>query len=129
MILAEDVLRGKQCPDGYEKDLDNLIKRANKLEWAWGKKFVITSGLRDLKDQYRIYAAKGITDKSKIPLKSKHFYCQALDIEDSDGELYKWILGQEKLLAEIGLWVELKTDGWVHIQIKPPGSNKRYFLP
>lgn len=128
-VKQEDILKGKACPKGYEEDLQKLIKRLNRLEEEWEEDFVITSGLRSIADQIRIYAKKGITDKSKIPFKSKHFYCQAADIEDKDGSLYEWLLKNERLLENIGLWMELNTKGWVHLQTKPPGSNRRYFLP
>jgi len=43
----------------------------------------------------------------------------------------KWILENVKLLEKACLWVENpeKTIGWVHLQIFPPGSGRRFFDP
>lgn len=112
-----------------EADLDKLLKRVNKLMLLWGAWFVITSGFRSLAHHIAIYHKKGITDPKKIPMKSKHLFCQAVDIEDKDGRFYKWVQQNEKFLEDIGLWYELGTKGWVHLQILPPASGRRGFLP
>ena len=112
-----------------EADLEKLLKRINKLQDLYGKQFVVTSGFRSLAHHIQIYNKKGITDPKKIPLKSRHLYCQAVDIEDKDGRLYKWSKQNDKYLEDIGLWCEEGTKGWMHYQIEKPASGKRWFLP
>ncbi len=129
-LTREDILKGQTCPASYEKDLEKLLKRVNKLQERYGKlQFLVTSGLRSLTYHIGIYQKKGITDPKKIPMKSKHLFCQAVDIEDKDGKLYAWVQKNEIVLEEIGLYYELGTVGWVHFQIIPPSSGKTGFWP
>jgi len=132
-LTREDILTEggvlKACPPGYEKNLEKLLKRINKVQERYGKlQFVSTSGLRSLLYHIRIYNKKGITDPKKIPMKSKHLFCQAVDIQDKDGKLYAWVQKNEIILEEMGLYYELGTKGWVHFQTVPPGSGKTGFL-
>jgi hypothetical protein len=77
----------------------------------------------------RIYAAKGITDKAKIPMKSLHLRGAAVDIADPSGKLMLWCKSNVDILEQVGLWCEEGTKGWVHFQSQPPRSGKRFFLP
>ena len=78
----------------------------------------------------RIYKEKGITDKNKIPMKSKHLTCQAVDIADAKFFLTNWCKENEEVLKEIGLWCEDDvTVKRLHLQIVPPTSGKRWFKP
>lgn len=131
MITRENLLNGKECPPELEDNLSDFLKKINLLEQACGMKFKFTSFLRDKKDQIRIYEEKGITDESKIPMSSKHFFCQAVDIFDPKGELKKWILSNIKKVEEIGFWMEdfSSTKTWVHVQSIPPKSGNRFFIP
>lgn len=128
-ITSGDILRGSECPKDYKENLEKLVKRTNKLQELWGKQFIVTSGFRSLLYHLGIYRKKGITDPKKIPMKSRHLFCQAVDIEDKDGRLYKWVQQNEKALEDIGLWYEMGTRGWVHLQIVAPTSGKRGFMP
>jgi uncharacterized protein YcbK (DUF882 family) len=108
-----------------------LHEKINKIRALWGKPMVVTSGVRDIEDHKRIYREKGITDEAKIPMKSKHLFGQACDISDPKQELQKWCLENVDKLEEIGLWCEdfKATKNWVHFQIIPPKSGKRFFKP
>jgi hypothetical protein len=77
-----------------------------------------------MEDHKRIYRNKGITDESKIPMKSKHLFGQAADISDSDGLFNNWCKENEKLLLSIGVWLEHRQGGWQHIQSVPFRSYK-----
>lgn len=134
MLSMDELLQGKDLaslPEGHQENLAVLLDRINKIRSAYGIPMTVTSGYRSMADHLRIYAAKGITDPAKIPMKSKHLYGQAVDIADSDGALKKWVLANLKLLEDIGLWCEdfSTTTTWVHFQIVPPGSGKRIFMP
>lgn len=62
---------------------------------------------------------------------SKHTICAAVDLEDHDGKLGEWCIENLGELADIGLWMEHKgsTPTWVHVQIYPPKSGNRVFIP
>jgi len=60
--------------------------------------------------------------------KSKHLTGQAVDIAD-DGKLKAWLVARPEILEQAELWCEEGTHGWVHFQIVPPKSGRRWFLP
>ncbi len=61
----------------------NLKRLALALEqvrsWLGDRSMTVTSGFRSMADHLRIYAAKGITDKRKIPMGSFHLKGLAAD--------------------------------------------------
>jgi hypothetical protein len=137
-LILQDVLddnvdeKGKPLPvaDDHKANLEKLLKKVNKVQERYGKlQFIVTSGLRSLRYHLLIYRKKGITDPKKIPMKSKHLFGHAVDIEDKDGKFYAWVQKNEAFLQELGLHYELGTKGWVHLQSVPPGSGKIGFWP
>lgn len=117
-------------------NLMTLLERINKVRSKYGKAMNVTSGLRTKEDHIRIYkeiaARKGVKfDESKVPMGSQHLKGGAVDISDPKRELQKWCLANEKFLEEVGLWCEdfSATPNWVHFQIFPPKSGKRFFKP
>lgn len=114
-------------PHGYPVDsetqdnLNTLLERVNHIRTAWAKPMTVTSGLRSAEDQQRI--------NPSAP-KSKHLTGQAVDISDPHLELTAWLKGDgAKLCEQIGLWMEEGNSNWVHFQIVPPKSGRRWFLP
>lgn len=120
------IVRKELNPHGYPEtqevaaNLDTLLDRINKIRSAWGKPMTVTSGLRNQVDQDRI--------NPSAP-KSKHLIGAAADILDIKGDLYHWLKGDSSILEQVQLWCEEGTNGWVHFQILPPKSEKRWFLP
>ena len=114
-----------------QDNLNVLLTKINIIRTSWGKPMKVTSGLRTMKHHLEIYAAKGITDKSKIPMKSNHLYGRAVDISDPGRVLQKWCKANEPLLVSTGLWMEdfSKTPTWCHFQTVPPVSGNRWFMP
>jgi len=112
-------------------NLTELQIKVNKVREAYGKPLTVTSGLRTMEDHLRIYKDKGITDQSKIPMKSKHLSGEAVDFSDPKQELQAWCLANVAKLEEIGLWCEdfSATKNWVHFQSVPPKSGNRFFKP
>lgn len=119
----------------HQHNIEELLKCVNKLRKEYGKPLMVTSGYRSMQEHLVIYSKKGITDKSKIPMKSKHLYGFAVDFADPDGTLYAWAQEMDKngKLAEWGIWCESGTFGWLHCQCVPYGSysegKSRFFLP
>lgn len=124
MITREEILKGNECPPELEENLKLLLERMNNVRAHYGKPMQITSGLRTKEDHLRIYKQKGITDKSKIPMKSKHLFCLACDVYDPSGELNEWCTSNEDLLRDIGIWLETRQGNWQHFQVWPFGSYK-----
>ena len=63
---------------------------------------------------------------------SKHLKALAIDVRDTvDRGLARWCLRNMAELQRIGLWMEDPrwTPTWVHLQIVPPGSAKRVYIP
>lgn len=107
-----------------DKNLAILLDRLNRIRVAWGKPMTITSGLRSSAQQEALIRA----GKSNAP-RSKHLVGAAADVADDDGSFYDWCRGNEALLEEVGLWCETRQGGWQHMQIFPPASGKRWFIP
>ena len=114
-----------------QENIGELLKRINMIRSAYGQPMIVTSGYRTLEQHLAIYAKKGITDKSKIPMKSKHLYGQAVDISDPGLFVQNWVKENEDYIKKVGLWMEDfgSTPNWVHFQIVPPASKKLYFIP
>lgn len=117
-----------QTPE-IQANLAVLLNRVNEIRTLWNKPMVVTSGLRTMADHLRIYKEKGITDTSKIPMKSHHLYGEAVDISDPVLELTAWLKKTGSILENAKLWCEEGNKNWVHFQIVPPKSGVRWFLP
>ena len=120
----------KDLPQEHQDNLYILLERVNNVRSLWGKSMTVTSGYRSMEEHLAIYAKKGITDKTKIPTKSKHLFGQAVDIFDPDLSLTKWLKeNNSQRLIDIKFWCEEGNKNWVHFQISPPNSGNRWFLP
>lgn len=123
--------KGFKLTEEQEKNILVLHEKINKIRTLYGKSMIVTSGVRSMEDHKRIYKEKGITDESKIPMKSKHLFGQAVDISDPKQELQAWCKANIDKLKEIGVWMEdfSATKNWVHFQIVPPKSGLLFFKP
>lgn len=129
MISFTELLNGNKfnvLPKDHQRNLETLLYRMNKIRMEYSQPMTVTSGYRSLEDHLRIYKNKGITDQSKIPMKSKHLSGQAVDISDPNGHLQEWCKANQTLIRQVGLWMEdfSFTKTWVHFQCVPYGSFK-----
>lgn len=137
MISLKEIIKDTQfdsLPKATQDNLMTLLERVNKVRDAWAHSMIVTSGLRTMKEHLAIYAAKGITDQSKIPMKSMHLMGAAVDVADPSRDLQAWCKSHEDLLGTFGLWCEdfnytSSPSAWVHFQCLPPKSGKRFFIP
>lgn len=137
MIRLQEIISDadwKNIPEEHSANIGKLLVKVNQFRNAYGKPLRVTSGYRSMEKHLAIYAAKGITDQSKIPMKSRHLSGLAVDlvpIEDDIKHLQDWVLDNVKLMGEIGLWFESfdYTPTWVHCQIVSPKSGNRFFVP
>lgn len=123
MITMDEILKGKKLEDQTDEikeNLEVLLEKINRVRLAYEKPLTVTSGLRSDADQARI--------NPKAP-KSNHLKGAAIDILDPFADLYHWAKANESLLVEIGLWMEERRGGWLHFQIFPPKSQRRWFNP
>lgn len=122
--------KGFTLDEIQSKNIETLLHRINQVRILFAKPMLITSGVRTIEDHLRIYAEKGITDKSKVPMGSMHLIGAACDVLDLKGELMDWCRKNEKQLEIIGLWIEDDPSvPRVHFQIFPPKSGSRFFKP
>ena len=131
-----ELLSGNILTDLPQEHQDNLTKLQviiNKVRILWGKPMTITSGYRSVEQHLKIYSDKGITDKNKIPMKSKHLIGAACDIADEGLVLTAWLKANPQIMEDCNIFCEAWNSNWSHIQFLPFGSYKpgqtRWFNP
>lgn len=138
MVSLKELLKGKDfstLPKEHQDNLMILLEKINKVRTAYNKPMSVTSGYRSKEDHIRIYKELAVKrrvefDETKIPWGSQHLKGAAVDISDPDGKLFEWTKQNEKLMEQIGLWMEVKDDqARVHYQIYAPKSGSRFFKP
>lgn len=62
---------------------------------------------------------------------SLHMTGLAVDLYDPEQELDKFAMRNQQVLKDLGLWLEHPnyTPNWCHVQLKPPRSGNRVFIP
>jgi uncharacterized protein YcbK (DUF882 family) len=133
MVTIKEMIKDipiSDIPMKHQQDIQELLKRVNILRSEYGKPFIVTSGYRTLQDHIRIYNNKGIFDRNKIPMGSQHLRGASIDIADPDLSLTKWLKENDsKRLVDVKLYAEEGNSNWVHLQLYPPKSGNRWFLP
>jgi uncharacterized protein YcbK (DUF882 family) len=133
MVTIKEMIKDipiSDIPMKHQQDIQELLKRVNILRSEYGKPFIVTSGYRTRNSHIRIYNNKGIMDLNKIPMGSQHLRGSAIDIADPDLSLTKWLKeNNSKRLVDLKLYAEEGNSNWVHLQLYPPKSGNRWFLP
>lgn len=82
----------------------------------------VTSGLRTKEEQMRI---------NPMAPNSCHTYGLAVDLEDTHGSIFNWLIEHPDFMNKYDIYLEDRTycRNWVHIQISPPKSRNRVFRP
>ena len=121
-FMGRDQSHAHELTDALRANAMLTIERANLLLRRAALAGVVSSGWRP----HAINAA--IPNASP---RSKHLSCQAIDLDDPDDALDAWCFCNLPVLAAIGLWLEHPdaTPGWCHLQVVPPGSGRRVFMP
>lgn len=128
MISKDEILMGrdKQYPKDYTQEIsdniDNLLKIINQIRTAYNKPMIVASGWRPPSIN---------EDTANAAKSSNHLKGLAVDIKDTDGKLWAWVLINLDLMKRLGVYMEDKrwTPTWVHFQIVPPKSKKRIYVP
>jgi Peptidase M15 len=124
-IDAKKVLKNRILPENLTtfqlSNLNQLIERVNALLADYPHSVEVSSG-------YRSAALNASLPNSGA--KSWHLQCAAVDLADKPG-LLQYILERLQECADIGLWLEdpRHTPTWIHLQIYPPSSGRRVFVP
>jgi len=128
MLAKSELLMGRdtQYPTDYTQEisdnLDKLLIPMNQIRTIWAKPMIVNSGWRP----------PSINAETPGAAKaSKHMIGLAVDISDTDGSLWSWVLQNLDLMQQLGIYFEDKrwTPDWVHFQLGAPGSGKRIFVP
>lgn len=107
-----------------QQNLATLEQRVNALlaDIAYAGPVRVTSGYRPVALNATIANAGA---------NSWHTKCAAVDLADADGKLWAALIANVEVCKKHKIWLEDKrwTPTWVHLQIYPPKSGKRIFVP
>jgi len=108
--------------ESQDANVSKLLAKMNVIRAEYGMPLRVTSGFRTREDEMRIDPAHP---------NSAHTRGEAVDILDTDGRFWNWCVDHLELLAELGVYLESRayTPTHVHLQICPPASGHRIFLP
>lgn len=145
MIIPTDYYMGRdaahpaELTDAIRNNVAELLGRVNLLlAWAY------RDGVRPALDRVTgTHVASGwrpaaINDATANAAKaSRHLTGEAIDLRDNGTrDLARWCLKHQDDLVEIGFWMEDPQwthippgQPWVHLQIVPPGSRRRVYVP
>lgn len=119
--------------------LDRLFWVTNVLRIAYSAPLIVTSPIRSREDHQRIYEEKNKRRREEglepisIPWDSMHLRGAAVDFYDPVQRLQRFLLSEKglELSERLDLYFEefSYTPNWVHVQILPPKSLRRFFIP
>ena len=114
--ISEAELSPNQASNAAE-----LIRRVNAFLAGYAKPVIVNSG-------YRSPEINAST--SNASAKSWHLQCAAVDLAD-DGSLRDYCIKNLEAASRLGIWFEdwRWTPTWTHMQIYPPTSGRRIFVP
>jgi hypothetical protein len=120
-LKLSEFTKGRPTTPEIDANIANTISKVDAFFMYCPDILIINSGLRDPQSNR---AAGGA-------INSTHLTGQAIDLSDKDGKIWKFVLDNLDLAQQIGLWFEDKrwTPTWVHIQIVPPKSRRRIYIP
>lgn len=125
----------EEIPKHHINNINELIQKVNIFRLHFGEKMFVSSGYRTKERHIEIYRkinedrkAKGLAPV-RVPMGSFHLFGLAVDFFDGQGKIIDFCRENEDLLEKIGIWIEDGTKDWVHMQVRAPGSKKRFFKP
>lgn len=123
LVTRKEILMGRDSEyplnATLEANLGKLLVAVNKLRQKWGKPLIVSSGYRP--GRYNKIAGGAS--------KSLHTTCEAVDFYDPKQELSGWLMKNQQVLHDCGLWMESPTytKTWCHVDLKP--RHRRVFIP
>ena len=128
--MGRDRVYPTDLTDEIRANAAETVKRANRLIAIYQK---ATGDVRPrgVNSGWRPAAVNAATPGAAK--KSNHMLGRALDIGDASKTMKAWLMtpAGQQALVECELWMEHPnaTPAWVHVQIVPPASNRRVFMP
>ena len=125
MITIEEYLKSRVkysiMGKTKRKNMNKMLYAINVIRWHYGEPMIVNSG----------YRSKSYNSKIGGSPNSAHTTCEAIDIRDTDGKLWQWLLDNFWLVEELDLYLEDRdwTPTWVHIQTRRTNSGNRIFVP
>lgn len=137
MITAQEYLAQHEkeaapgeLTDEIRANAERVCEAANAIEIASGITCKLRSGWRPagFNASFAHHDASGALVRGGA-LKSKHMTGEGIDIADNDGAIDAWLTDER--LEQLGLYREHpdSTPNWCHVQIVPPRSGRRTFIP
>lgn len=123
LITVTEYLQGRATHDTLTFDqcsnMAGIVSIANQVLLDFGEYRKVNSGYRRPEDNAAVGGSK----------KSAHMSCEAVDLEDKDGRLKRFLT--EDLLDKYDLYMEHPdaTPSWCHIQTRATKSGARVFKP
>lgn len=130
--MGRDKAHPAELTDAIQEQAEQTVSRINLLLFhavkagvmlvAVNGRSLVASGWRPSEINRRTHgAAPG----------SHHITAQACDVADPRGDLSRWCLANQGILADVKLWLEhpSATPTWCHLQTVPPRSGHRVFYP
>lgn len=130
---GRDVTHARVLGTDLRADAGRTVEAANKLLYlckAGGVKLAPNAAGSIVRSGWRPADINATTPGASRT--SLHMRCLAIDIEDVGGSLAAWCRSNaDTVLRGLGLWLEIPsaTAGWCHVQLKPPVSGNRVFVP
>lgn len=121
-FMGRDVLFPQELTPELRANAQVTLDKVNALLEQFGEPRKITSGWRP--------AAVNAATPGAARF-SRHLTCQAVDLEDHEGDLDEFLFGFTPRLVAFGLWMEhpAATKGWCHLQTVAPKSGRLVFYP
>ena len=130
MIDTQSYFKGRDIK--YAEEMTSDILRNSEITVARVNQLLERAGRSDIHTINSGWRPQGVNDATANAAKgSKHLSAEACDLPDADRSLCSWAVDNLDVLEEIGLWIEDPrwTPTWLHVQIVPPKSGKRVFIP
>lgn len=129
-FMGRDKTYASELTSELRANAEITVSRANKLL----ERFYAAKPQAHRRGVNSGWRPKAINAKTKDAAKlSNHMICKAVDLGDDDEDLDNWLMSAEgqRALEEEGLWMEhpKATPRWAHVQIVPPKSGRRVFMP
>lgn len=129
-FMGRDKTYASELTDEIKANAQETVRRVNKILARFYAAYP-KAHTRGVNSGWRPPVINANTKNAAV--KSHHMTGKAVDIGDDDELLDTWLMSSEgqKALVEIGLWMESPkaTPRWAHLQIVPPRSGRRVFIP
>jgi hypothetical protein len=125
-LMGRDEQYANDFTEAMSENVDELLDAVNEFLANYTGPLQVNSG-------WRPATINNMTPHASKT--SKHLECLAIDLNDTDGSLWQYVLDNLATAADLGLyfehpnWTRTKRGNWVHAQLGGPKSRKRIFVP